>query len=107
MGIYRQDNVNKAITEVYNRELVHEGAAGDIAYNEDVLVRALTEIVARAQRALEQLADPTTAWEAVADLASHPGASGPIGSQWEKVVCAATKIQTLGQYALKPVDTEG
>jgi hypothetical protein len=102
MGIFDPSNLETAVTEVYAQQL-RPGAANELRHAELTMVDALKGIVARAERLLADLADPATAWHAVAEAAQGAGASGPIGSLWEKALAAAVKAQTIGAYGMEPV----
>lgn len=105
MGIFDPSNLETAVTEVYAQQL-RPGASNELRYAESTMVDALKNIVARATRLLVQLDDPATAWHAVAEVAGAAGASGPIGSQWEKVLAAAVKAQAIGAYGMEPAKVD-
>lgn len=88
-----------ALAATYRRQPVDATAAHALRECERQFTEALVEILDRAQRLLDLLDDPDTAWEAVANATMGAGASGPIGSQWEKALAAAVRAKVLGEYA--------
>jgi hypothetical protein len=82
------------------------GVDHTIRHGERVMKDALTEIVKRAELLLAQLDSPDTAWHAVHEAASAAGASGPIGSQWEKVVVAAAGLRAAALHGTDHVARE-
>lgn len=99
MGIFDNGNLVTALDENYNCD-PRGRAAHDLNWYERQLVEDLNGIVARAQRLLDALAKPETAWNAIHDIAQGAGASGPIGSMWEKTVALAAKVSVIGEYGV-------
>lgn len=94
---------SKILAEVaaHGRE-VRPGAASEVALREGLLVLSLTEIRDRIEDLLTLFeASPLAA---VGNITRSAGASGPIGSLWEKALADAVVISTLTTYALVPTE---
>lgn len=105
MNITEPGNLKTAIDKVFNMD-INPAAIAELRSCEDTIVRALEDIVSRAEQLLSLLSDPETAWGAVAEIERSAGCSGPIGSRWEKALAAAAKAKVLGAYATTARDDE-
>lgn len=78
--------------------------AHDVKSLERRLREALDEIHCRLEAVLADLDSEDirlNTW-AIFRIADSAGASGPIGSQWEKAVATAAKLYTLMELSLRP-----
>lgn len=99
------DSTILASFAAYNATPRNDTARFEFAHKEQALRNALERIVADATRLLADLNDPARAPQAVHDITMMPGASGPIGSQWEKATAAATVLQTMFRWSLNYGDS--
>lgn len=97
MTIFSPSNLERALESSFLA--VDAKAAHDLRRCETTMVEALTEIVRRAERMLRHLEDDNAPWLAVFDAVQGAGASGPIGSQWERVLDAASRARAISEFA--------
>lgn len=74
--------------------------AYDAEAREEAIARSLAEIISRATDLLADLRDPDKASWAVQRILQSAGASGPIGSLWEKAVADASRLEAILNYCL-------
>jgi hypothetical protein len=106
--LFKDGNLVTTLDERFGLEIT-EGARRELNYTERRMADALGEIKRRVDALLAALDDPDGVWDAVAEIANGAGASGPIGSMWERALAAATEARTIGRFATtysEPV-TEG
>ena len=78
--------------------------AHDLVDAEHEVRRSLGEIIERATALLDKV-NSEYAYGACSRIAHSAGASGPIGSEWEKAIAAASRVEMIVRYStlLAPV----
>ena len=86
----------------YERTPINSEIARRIQFAESTLVSALEAIASRVAGLLDDLQNERP-YEAITTIVQTAGASGPIGSQWEKAIAKAVELESLMLYATEEV----
>lgn len=99
-------------TSVILREIDQQGyklrdgrVATELTWAEDDVRGSLLEIQRRVTKLLADLDGEMPSW-AIRQIADCAGSTGPIGSQWERAIAKAVKVQTIIDHCMVSVEDE-